>query len=353
MQLHQLKYFVAVAELRHFTQAADSVGITQPSLSKQIHALEADLGAPLFERVRGNIALTAAGEVLLPLAKRILADVETARREVQELVGLRRGRVRLGATPSLCTALAPEVLRRFRDAHPNVDLRVEEGGSQDLVRDLLRGELDLAMIILPATGVDPGLRVEPLLRESLVVASVDPLLPMTGEPPAGELPVGELPAGEPSAEEPLVGRLPVGERRPGAGAGTLRLTDLRDRPMVMFRSGYDLRDATIAACRGAGFEPSFAVDGGEMDAVLSFVAAGLGVALVPGMVVARRPGIRVTPLAPPGVRRTIALARRREAVPTNAARALRRILLDYLRDAAERGQLPPGVEHLARPARPQ
>ncbi|MEH1015151.1 LysR family transcriptional regulator [Micromonospora sp. CPCC 206060] len=309
MQLHQLKYFVAVAEARHFTQAADLVGITQPSLSKQIHALEASLGAPLFERIRGNITLTAAGEVLLPLARRILADIDTAQREVQELVGLRRGRVRLGATPSLVTSLAPPVLRRFRDAHPNVDLRVEESGSQDLVRDLLRGELDLALIILPAQGTDPGLRVEPILRESLVVASVDPL-PATTD------------------------------------AGELRITDLRDHPLLMFRAGYDLRDATLTACRAAGFEPSFAVDGGEMDAVLSFVEAGLGVALVPGIVVARRPGIRVTPLAPPGVRRTIALARRREAVPTHAGRELRRILLDYVRAATVSDGLPPGVEPL-------
>lgn len=309
MQLHQLRYFVAVAENRHFTQAADIVGITQPSLSKQIHALEVDLGAPLFDRIRGNITLTAAGEVLLPLAKRILADVEAARGEVQELVGVRRGRVRLGATPSLVTSLAPQVLRRFRDAHPNVDLRVEEGGSQDLVRALLRGDLDLALIIQPAPGPDPALRVEPILRESLVVASLDPLPQTT----------------------PM---------------GTLRLVDLRDQPLVMFREGYDLRDVTLAACRDAGFEPSLAVDGGEMDAVLSFVEAGLGVALVPGIVVARRPRIRVTQLAPPGVRRTIALARRREAVPTHAARALRGILLNYVRTAAEQGALPPGVEPL-------
>ncbi|WFE49188.1 MULTISPECIES: LysR family transcriptional regulator [unclassified Micromonospora] len=309
MQLHQLRYFVAVAEVRHFTQAADIVGITQPSLSKQIHALEADLGAPLFERVRGNIALTAAGEVLLPLATRILADVETATREVQELAGLRRGRVRLGATPSLATSLAPPVLRRFRDAHPTIDLRVEEGGSQDLVRDLLRGDLDLALIIMPAQGPDPGLRVDPILRESLVVASVD-----------------EVPT--------------------AAATGELRITDLRDQPMVMFREGYDLRDATIQACREAGFEPSFAVDGGEMDAVLSFVEAGLGIALVPGIVLARRPGVRITPLAPPGVRRTIAVARRRDIVPTHAGRELRRILLDYIQSAIDRGELPPGVEPL-------
>ncbi|MET7947709.1 LysR family transcriptional regulator [Micromonospora sp. NPDC005324] len=309
MQLHQLRYFVAVAEVRHFTQAADIVGITQPSLSKQIHALEADLGAPLFERLRGNIALTAAGEVLLPLATRILADVETATREVQELVGLRRGRVRLGATPSLATSLAPPVLRRFRDAHPTIDLRVEEGGSQDLVRDLLRGDLDLALIIMPAQGADPGLRVDPILRESLVVAS-------------------------------------VGEVTTASTTGELRITDLRDQPMVMFREGYDLRDATIQACREAGFEPTFAVDGGEMDAVLSFVEAGLGIALVPGIVLARRPGVRITPLAPPGVRRTIAVARRRDVVPTHAGRELRRILLDYIQAAIDLGELPPGVEPL-------
>jgi len=307
MQLHQLRYFVAVADVRHFTQAAELVGITQPSLSKQIHALEADLGAALFERIRGNVGLTPAGAVLLPLARRILADVETAEREVQELVGLRRGRVRLGATPSLATSLAPPVLRRFRDAYPGVDLRVQEDGSQDLVRALLRGDLDLALIILPEQGVDPGLRVEPLLRESLVVASVDPV---------------------PAAE----------------GTGSLHITDLRDQPLVMFRTGYDLRDATLAACRAAGFEPTVAVDGGEMDSVLSFVAAGLGLALVPGIVVAGRPGIRVTPLTPPGVRRTIALARRREAEPTNAGRQLRRILLDYLRAAIARDDLPAGVE---------
>ncbi|TDC57966.1 LysR family transcriptional regulator [Micromonospora sp. KC207] len=307
MQLHQLRYFVAVAELRHFTQAADAVGITQPSLSKQIHALEAGLGAPLFERVRGRIALTAAGEVLLPLARRILADVDTAAREVQELVGLRRGRVRLGATPSLATSLAPPVLRRFRDAHPGVDLRVEEGGSQDLVRDLLRGDLDLALIIMPAQGADPGLRAEEILRESLVVASL--------------------------AEVPGT-----------SAAGELRVTDLRGQPLVMFRKGYDLRDATLQACREAGFEPTLSVDGGEMDAVLSFVEEGLGVALVPGMVVARRPGVRVTRLAPPGVRRTIAVAHRRDVEPTHAGRELRRILMEYVREATEQNVLPPGVE---------
>lgn len=306
MQLQQLRYFVAVAETRHFTQAAANVGITQPTLSKQIHSLEEDLGAPLFARVRGNITLTAAGEALLPLATRILSDADTARREVQDLIGLRRGRVRLGATPSLCMALVPPVLRRYRDAHPGVDLHVTESGSLDLIRDLLRGDLDLALIILPEHGTDPELRAEPVLRENLVVASVDP-----------------LPAASP--------------------VGRVRIADLREQPLVMFRKGYDLREMTLGACREAGFEPSFSVEGGEMDAVLSFVEAGLGIALVPGIVVARRPGIRTTPLEPPGMHRTIAVARRRDLVPTHAARELRRSVLEYVRAAATDGALPSGV----------
>src|SRR5256885_9462314 len=118
MRLQQLRYFVAVAELRHFTQAADRIGVAQPSLSKQIHSLEADLGTALFARGRGGVTLTQAGETLLPLAIRIVADVDAARRAVQQVLGVRRGRVRLGATPSICVSIVPGLLHRFRAAHP-------------------------------------------------------------------------------------------------------------------------------------------------------------------------------------------------------------------------------------------
>ncbi|HEX5540365.1 MAG TPA: LysR substrate-binding domain-containing protein [Micromonospora sp.] len=307
MRLQQLRCFVAVAQRRHFTHAAIKVGVTQPSLSKQIHRLEAELGAPLFSRIRSNVTLTPAGEALLPIATRILADIETARREVQEIVGVRRGRVRLGVTPSLCTSLLPPVLRRFRAEHPQVDLRIEEGGSRHLVRNLRHGELDLAMIVQPSQGVDPSLRAEPILRERLVVVSVAPLAVASPQ-------------------------------------NTVRIADLRDESLVMFRTGYDLREVTLQACREAGFEPSFAVEGGEMDAVLSFVEAGLGVAVVPGNVVSGRPRLRATPLAPPGVLRTIALAHRREADLTHAATAMQTALLTYLTDAAREGSLPSGLE---------
>src|SRR6478735_6904650 len=284
MQFQQLMYFVAVAETRHFTRAAEEVHVSQPSLSQQIRALETELGAELFSRARGNIALTDAGEALLPLARRILADAETARHEVQELVQLRRGRVRLGATPSLCTGLLPDVLRTFHDLHPGIQLLLEEGGSHDLVRELARGALDLALVVLPLPAASPALTTVELLREDLVVVS--------------------------SAAEPPPGR-----------RGRIRIADLQGAPLVMFRHGYDLRELTVAACRAEGFEPSFTVEGGEMDAVLGFVRAGLGIAVVPSMVAGRfGHELRTTPLARPGLRRTIALAHRSDVAPPRAAR---------------------------------
>ncbi|MEW2517216.1 LysR family transcriptional regulator [Actinacidiphila alni] len=289
MQFQQLAYFVAVADTRHFTRAAEAVHVSQPSLSQQIRALENELGAPLFSRARGNIALTDAGEALLPLARRILADADTARHEVLELAQLRRGRVRLGATPSLCTGLLPDVLRDFHDRHPGVQLLIEEGGSHDLVRELARGALDLALVVLPLPSPSPALTTVELFQEDLVVVSA-------------------------ADAEPL--------RSPA------RISDLKGRPMVMFRHGYDLRDLTLAACRSAGFEPYLTVEGGEMDAVLGFVRAGLGLGVVPSMVASRAGhDLRVTPLARPGLRRTIALAHRSDVAPPRAARVLQQVLL--------------------------
>jgi DNA-binding transcriptional LysR family regulator len=286
MELQQLRYFLAVSDLKHFTRAAEATHVSQPALSKQIAVLERELGSALFSRARGNVALTAAGETLLPFARRIVADADSARLEVRELAGLERGRLRLGATPTLMTGLLPDVLREYHDAHPGIELFVEESGSRDLVHLLADGSLDLALIILPLHAHDPALATTPLFRESLVVAT-------------------------------------DGSVR----ARSLRVADLARHPLVMFRDGYDLRDVTLAALRRARVTPQFAVEGGEMDAVLRFVEQGLGVAVVPEMVVAARPKLRAIPLVRPALDRTIALAHRRDVAPSAAARSFRDLII--------------------------
>jgi len=226
------------------------------------------------------------------VARRMLADAETARREIRELAALGRGRVRLGATPSLCTGLLPAVLAEYRRKYPGVDIVVYEGGSRDLQAELLHGALDLALVIDARLDDDPELATVPLLTEELVVIS----------------------------------------RHADAGPtrqSRMSIAELKGVPLVMCRAGYDLRETTLTACRAAGFEPTFAIEGGEMDAVLEFVQAGLGVAVVPSTVVRNR--FRVTSISTPGLHRTILLARRRGLEPPRAAQVLIETLTAFLR----------------------
>lgn len=291
MNLEQLRGFVEVARMGHFTRAAEALHLTQPSLSRQIATLEHDLGAELFHRARGNITLTAAGEGLLPYARRMLADAETVHREMAELAGLQRGRVRLGATPTLCVSLVAEAVSTFHSEHPGVELHLTERGSRDLIEELSSGGLDLALIVTsearPATAA--SLTRSALLAEELVV-------------------VGAGPAA-------------FGSRR------AITLQDLAGLPQIVFPESYDLRATLDEAFRDAGLAPTVVLEGAEMDAVLRFVELGLGVALVPAMVLIDRPGLTSVRLVQPQLTRTISLARRVDVKLTRAATEMRRTIL--------------------------
>jgi DNA-binding transcriptional LysR family regulator len=310
--LQQLAYFVALADVGSFTGAADSLRVAQPTLSRQVRALENELGSPLVQRSRHALVLTPAGEAVLPLARRMLADMESARTAVAELVGLQRGRVRVGATPSLCVGLIADVLRTFHARHPAVALELAESGSQLLVDSLLRNEIDVALVAVPTGGLDAGLELTPVLRERLSVAS------------------------------------PVSERPPSS-RGSMTVRELARRSLVVPRRGYDVREVTLAACAEAGVAPRFAVEGGEMDAVLRLVEAGTGVAVVPDIVFAGRPGLRRTALTP-ALYRTVALARRADLVPSQAAQAFCGTLLQHLRELAATGGFVGDVQVLGHPA---
>lgn len=315
--LQQLAYFVALADVGSFTRAADTVGVAQPTLSRQLRVLEQELGAPLVDRgARDGLHLTPAGEAVLPLARRILADMDSARTAVAELAGLRSGRVRVGATPSLCIGVLADVLRAFCARYPDIRVELAEDGSQPLERDLARGALDLALVIVPAAGLDPGLAVTPLLRERLSVASA-------------------------ASREVLAGR--------AAGRRPISVAELSRHPLVLPREGYELRAVTLRACAEAGVTPRVAVEGGEMDAVLRLVEAGAGAAVVPDLVFTGRPRLRRTALTPP-LYRTVALARRSDLAPTHAVQAFCDTLLGLLGELSTGNGLVGDVQVLWRPA---
>ena len=168
-EIHQLKYFVAVAETGSFTRAAEREGITQPTLSEQILRLESKkhgLNRRLFDRLGRKVVLTDAGQELLQHAQRILAAVKEAERSVRD--SAEGGTLRVGAIPTIAPFLLPGMVTRFRKDHPTVQLQLKEDLTERLLADLLSGELDVALMALPIR--DERLHVEKLFTEPLVVA---------------------------------------------------------------------------------------------------------------------------------------------------------------------------------------
>ena len=290
MQLQQLRYVVCVAEEGRFTRAAARLHVAQPSISSAVAALEQELGAPLFNRDRSEVTLTGAGEVFLPWARQVLADCEAGVAAVRDLLGLRRGKLQLGATPSLTTNLLPPVLAGFHAVHPGLELTVHEAGSQDLVDRLEKGEMDLAVVILPVDR--PWVETVELMEEELVLA--------------------------------------VNPDHPLAGCQSIRVAELERVPLVMFKDGYDLREATLMACRQAGFSPVMAMQGLEMDGALALAAAGVAAAVVPESVVAGARPLQAVRFRERALTRTVGLASRKDRPFTPAAEAFVQALSDHL-----------------------
>ena len=301
MNLEQLQSFLTVAETGHFTKAAAQLHVAQPTLSRQISTLEAELGSELFNRARGNITLTAAGETLLPIASRMLADAEHIRFQMHELAGLRRGRVRLGAPPSMCVSVVAEVVEPYHQEYPGVDLHLRESGSHHLLNELVGGTLDLALVV--ASEHDPSsaesLDHTPLLVEELVVISAD-------------------------------GRVFADYAENG-----LTLRQLADIPQIVFSDSYDLRAATMNAYQQHDLTPNVVLEGAEMDAVLRFVERGLGVAVVPATVLLDRPGLTSRRLTEPSLTRTIALAHRKDVSLSKAAETMHAMIVSIAHELAE------------------
>jgi LysR family transcriptional activator of glutamate synthase operon len=208
-----------------------------------------------------------------------------------ERVGLRRGLATIGAPPTVGTNLLPAALAAFNQRYPGIELRLREAGLSTLLEQLAAGFADLVVVTLPVDG--PDLAIAPLFSEELVLA--------------------------------------VASRHPLAGEPKVALASLADEPFVLSPPNYELRDATIDACRRAGFAPRVVLDGGEMDTLLRFVAAGLGVALVPRLALGGQADIAAVQISDQRLSRSLAIAWRDDRVSSPAARALREFLVETLK----------------------
>lgn len=251
MELRHLRYFIAVAEEKHMTRAAERLGIQQPPLSMQIRALEQELDAQLFRRQPRGVELTDAGLAFLDRARAILDQVDRAVATTRRTARGEEGRVVVGFTSSApFHPFVPRVMRAFREAAPLVSMVLEESGSSELVQGLYNEEIDAAFIRSPVSDV-VGLTVQPLLEEQMLVA----------------LPTGHIFARRSSFSRSVL----------------LPLSELAKETFVLYKrpGGPGLYDTIIAACKTAGFSPKVGQEAPRIISTLNLVAAGIGVSIVP------------------------------------------------------------------------
>jgi LysR family transcriptional activator of glutamate synthase operon len=242
VDLRQLAYVEAVARHRHFTRAAEELHVAQSALSHQVRRLEAELGTELFRRTTRSVEVTEAGAVISSGARRILADVEDLRGEVDELRGLIRGNISIGALPPVGDIDVPGVLARFQAGYPEVEVHVRGGVVEEFIRFLNRDEIDAAFC-LRASPMPAGLRTERLGSEELVAA---------------------LPRGHPLAA------------KRGVRAG-----DLAGLSLISPGPGSALRDAANQFLGGAARLARFSLESNDPFLIRGLVSQGFGVALLP------------------------------------------------------------------------
>lgn len=258
MEFRRLKYFLAVAEELHFGRAAARLDIAQPPLSRQIAALEADLGVQLFDRSRSQIRLTQAGVVLQENARHILEKLDLAYREAKLVGSGRGGRLRIAFVGSGSHGVLPLLIKSFRSNYPEIELALSTMNNADLHRALIQREIDIA-VARPELK-DDEFRRETILTEKLILA---------------------LPDNSPLAAMPEI-----------------RFSDLKDQTFVLYprRPRPSYADVVLGICQKEGFQPVDLDLTQDFQSAISLVSVGVGLSVVPESVSqTQRPGVTFRP----------------------------------------------------------
>lgn len=279
MELRHLRYFLAVAEQRSFTRAAEKVGIGQPPLSMQIKDLEAEIGGALFLRTSHGVELSEVGRVFLPHAQKAVDDAEQALRAAQQAASGEVGLLRMGFTSSaVFHPVVSHALQQFRERHRKLEIFLSEGITEQLLADIAASQLDAAFVRIVTT-------------------------------PSAELGVVELPA------EKLKVALP--RSHPLARRKSLHLQDLAGENFIMVPRGKGsaLYDNIFSACQAAGFDPQVIQLAPQLTSAINLVAAGLGISIVPEAIEqVQLAQVRYIDIREPAPRAQLSLAYHRQSI---------------------------------------
>jgi LysR family hydrogen peroxide-inducible transcriptional activator len=277
VNLRDLGYLVALADLRHFGKAADACFVSQPTLSTQIRKLEEELGVALVERAPRKVMLTTAGEDVVARARRIVADVEQMKEAARRSRDPESGSFRLGVFPTLGPYLLPHVLPNLQVRFPNLELLLVEEKSDVLLARLREGKLDAALLALPVH--DEQLHTEFLFEEPFVLAA--------------------------PAQHALASRT------------SLAMDDLNDQTLLLLEDGHCLRDQALDVCRLSGANEKGGFRATSLETLRQMVASGIGVTLLPALSVhapiVQPANIRLVNFRDPVPNRQIAMVWRRSS----------------------------------------
>jgi LysR family transcriptional regulator, hydrogen peroxide-inducible genes activator len=265
MELHQLRYFCAIAETGSFSRAAEQSHVAQPSLSQQILKLEDELGARLFDRLGRSVRLTDVGKAFLPRARAVLRELEAAKGDVVERKESLGGPLSVGVIPTIAPYFLPPQLTSFTRQFPQAHLTVVEDITPVLLDRLRAGTVDVAILALPIRGHEFDSFA--LLTERLFAA--------------------------------LPRKHALANRR------ALSLKDLRKESFLLLRDGHCFRDTAVAACDRARLNPQIVFESGQFSSILSMVGTGMGVSIVPEMAIDRNPRCCYVSIADNEAARTI------------------------------------------------
>lgn len=286
LSTRQLRAFIALADERHFTRAAQRCHLTQPAFSALIRGIEDDAGVRLFHRSTRHVELTAEGVILDASARRLLADFDLVAEDLKDHAAKRRGHVALAALPSLAAGWLPRILAAFRREHPGIAMDLRDALLDGCLDMVLQGSVDFAVAARRADMA--GLESEFLQADRYHLVCPD--------------------------DHPL------------AGAQRVRMQDVVRHPMIQLARSSSVRK-TLEDALGARLPPPV-LEVEHLATVTGLVAAGMGVSVVPAMTLFhfRRPGLAVRPLAGKGLARSLYLVKRRGRALSVAAQALYDIL---------------------------
>ena len=271
MNLRALQYFVKLADLKHFSKAADACFVSQPTLSTQIKKLEEELGVQLVERAPKMIMLTPVGEEVADRARLVLSDIEQIRVVARRSSNPAEGVLRLGLFPTLAPYFLPHVVPAVRGRYPKLRLQLAEEKTEDILRMLRHGQLDAGILALPVSG--EGMEIEVLFEEPFVLA--------------------------------------VPEGHPLAGRSKVSMRDLRGAELLLLEEGHCLRDHALEVCALADAHERVDFHATSMETLRQMVAADVGITLMPLLAVkppiAATQNVVVRRFAEPVPKRTIAM----------------------------------------------